>query len=178
MNKIALGCAVLLMSIVAAHAADDPLAPAREGKLLCNRPNKDHKTCLSINSYTFKSDGTISNSSTSLLSPTQPVTMTTVTSVAIRNGAYCGRIRKEDLDASVFQANGQKLPDAQAAQLRAQIAGALASLIGKEICTTFVPDADGLQAQAKVDGTSEPKFNRHVIWIAPGEGYTIRFSPN
>jgi hypothetical protein len=162
-------------TILPAQAAPtvDPLAPAASGMLQCYAPDVAKHVCRSLAGYRKRSDGGYDNASTIMLSPSPLVVMDTVSPVTVDAGAVCGAIRQQDIDTAVISVNGQKLSDADAATARSQIATAMASLIGKRICTTYVPDGAQLVAKATVDGVAQPAFDQKVLWVAPTDGFHV-----
>lgn len=151
----------------------DPLAPARQGKVQCYEPDRAHKTCRSIGSYTFASDGSIMNQAEALISPQQLVIMKTNAPVVIRGDAECGTPRKQDLDAAEIDVNGRKLAEEQAAPARVQIEQAMASFIGKEICSTYAAQSDGTMLTSETLGGVPMQNHEVVLWVDPGDGYRI-----
>lgn len=171
MKRLAVSIALSILVFGAANA--DPLAEARAGKLQCYRPDMARKTCLALASYSFEANGAISNKAVVLISPQQNVTMTTVSSVVIKGEAVCGPMRREDIEAAEIAVNGTKLPDEQAAGVRAQLVQAITNQIGKEVCTTYVPTGDKFSAQVTVDGAANPLYTQEVIWVKPEDGYQV-----
>lgn len=170
--KRLVACIALSISVFAPAQAD-PLAEARTGKMQCYRPDTARKTCMALASYSFESDGTITNKAVVLISPQQVVTMTTKSSVAIKGEAVCGPMRREDLEAAEIAVNGTILPDAQAAGVRAQLVQAVSNQIGKEVCTTYLPSGDKLSAQVTVDGAANPLYTQDVLWVKAEDGYQV-----
>jgi hypothetical protein len=171
MKRVLAGLALSIVSLSAASA--DPLSEARDGKLQCYRPDAARKTCAALASYAFDSSGAISNTAEVLLAPQPVLTMRTVSPVTVKGEAVCGFTRKEDIDNAVFTLNGAALPDEQAAGVRAQILGAMQAMMGKEICTTYVPAGDRLSAQVTLDGVAAPNFSQQVVWVKPEDGYKV-----
>jgi len=151
----------------------DPLAPAASGMLQCYTPDVAKHVCQSLAGYRKRPDGSYDNAATIMLSPSPLVIMETETPVTIDAGAVCGAIRKQDIDTAVISVNGQKLSDTDAATARSQIATGMASLIGKRICTTYVPDGAQLIAKATIDGEAQPAMDQKVIWVAPADGFHV-----
>lgn len=151
----------------------DPLAPARHGKVQCYEPDQARKTCRSIGSYTFESDGTIMNQAEALISPKQLVIMKTNAPVVVRGDAECGTPRKEDLDRAEIDVDGQKLAEEQAAGARLQIEQAMASFIGKEICSTYAPQSNGTMLTSETLDGAPMQNHEVVLWVDPNDGYKI-----
>jgi hypothetical protein len=151
----------------------DPLAPASSGMLQCYAPDAAKHICQSLAGYRKRPDGSYDNAATVMLSPSPLVTMETVTPVTVDAGAVCGAIRTQDIDAAVISVNGQKLSNADAAIARSRIASGMAFLIGKRICTTYVPEGAQLVAKATVDGEAQPAMDQKVIWVAPTDGFHV-----
>lgn len=151
----------------------DPLAPARSGALQCYKPDTAKKTCIALASYTFGAGDEILNQAEVLIMPSPLVVMKSVSSVTLKNGAVCGLLRKEDLDASTITVAGQVLAGDQAAGAHAQLEQALTSEIGKEICTTYTPQGDTIATSVTVDGVASPAQSSTILWVQPGDGYSV-----
>jgi hypothetical protein len=171
MMRLILGLAMSVLAFVAANA--DPLAESHAGKMQCHRPDTVRKTCGSMSSYTMEPGGVITNKAEVLLSPHQVLTMTTVTPVVLKGEAICGQVRAQDLQTADIRLNGAILPDAQAKGLRTQLAQHFGELIGKEICTIYVPAGDKLSTQVTVDGVAKPAYTQIVIWVKPEDDYKV-----
>jgi hypothetical protein len=50
----------------------------------------------------------------------------------------------------------------------------MASTIGREICTRFVPAAGGMLARATIAGVTTPIPQQRVIWIRADAGYRVQ----
>lgn len=162
-----------LLMVMHGPALADPLAPAHLGKVQCYSPDRARKTCRSIGSYSFQSDGSIANQAEALIAPQQFVVMKTSAPVAIRGEAECGTPRKEDIDAAEIDVNGQKLTEEKAAPVRVQIETAMAPFIGKEICSTYASQADGTLLVTETLAGAPMPGHSVVLWVDPSEGYKV-----
>ncbi|MEO6218277.1 MAG: hypothetical protein ABIO86_19770 [Sphingomonas sp.] len=151
----------------------DPLAPAASGMLQCYAPDLAKHACQSLAGYRKRADGSYDNAATIMLSPSPLLIMETETPVTVDAGAVCGAIREQDIDTAVISVNGQKMSDADAVVVRSQIATGMAFLIGKRICTKYVPDGAQLIAKATIDGEAQPAMDQKVIWVAPTDGFHV-----
>ena len=166
---------MLLMTIAAsADAVPDPVAPAKSGMLQCYSPDDTAKTCRSLAGYVAQADGSFVNDATVLIVPEPPLTLQTSSVVRVKGNAVCGPITERQLKAGKLLLHGQELPPGRANSIRTQIGGAMASFIGKEICTTYMPGAGGLLiANATVDGVARPDLQQNVRWVRPEDGYRV-----
>src|SRR5262249_34457479 len=116
----------LVLSLAALAAPDasaaDPLAPARDGMMQCYEPGAARRSCKWIPGYTFGPDG-VMNQAEVLVSPAGPMTMKAATPVSVREGAVCGPVRAEDIDASQVVFAGRPLAGPQADKIKAQMKG-------------------------------------------------------
>jgi hypothetical protein len=174
MFKFALAAAVLLAA-TSAHAAKlaPPIAQAASGAMQCYAPNTTRKTCASLAGYTLNADGGIDNLAIVLISNSPVVVMRTTAPVVIKDGRVCGPIRAEDLQASTFVIEGQPADEATTAQARQQVMGAMKAMVGKEVCTAYIPDGAEFAAKATLDGVAQPAMDQRVIWVSPSDGYTV-----
>ncbi|GAA0535435.1 hypothetical protein FHS83_003191 [Rhizomicrobium palustre] len=153
-------------------AMADPLAKAHEGQLQCYHPNTLTKTCAVLSGYSFQGK-VISNKADVLMGVKPLLIMTTNSPVTISGEAVCGKSREADIQSASFTADGAKVPENQAAAIRAQLLENMKPMFGKEICTTYVPSNNALSATVTIDGKPRPDLTQIVIWVKPGEGYKI-----
>lgn len=170
----------MLILVVLAMAASEasPVAPmdplaAADGKVECYQPDDEKRTCRSIASYQRTNDQTYANTAIVLVSSAGPVTLETVTPVAVKAGAVCGSIRADDIGAGKLRVAGRLLPEAEAAPVLSQIAESMAPLIDREICTSYEPSEAGLTAKATIAGVYQADADQRVKWVAPDEGYVV-----
>lgn len=157
----------------AASVTADPLAEARSGMVQCYAPDTARRTCKSIAGYAFGPQG-VTNQAEVLISPSGPMVMKTNAPVAVRQGAVCGPVRAEDIDASELLFAGRPITGEQAQHVKAQLKGGMGELLGQEVCTAYVAGPQGLTTQVSVNGTAAPEMsNTPVIWVRPGEGWTV-----
>lgn len=161
---------------LSAHAAtfDAPLQPASDGQMQCYSPDAARKTCQSLAAYRLGAKGDIDNIAITLLSRDPAITMRTVSPVTVRAGQVCGLIRAEDLQGASFTINDQPADADQTAALRQKIGDAMKDVIGKEVCTAYVPaPGGGLTAKATIGGVPQPDADLPVVWVAPSDGYKV-----
>jgi hypothetical protein len=168
----------LVLTLLAAGQAGappaDPLAPARSGQLQCFGPDTAHRTCKSMGGYSFAPDGGITNQAQVLIAPQGPLVMLTASAVVVRDGAVCGPIRAQDIDQSQILMAGRPLGGVQAERLKTQLKGQLGQMIGSEVCTRLVPDANGFTTQVTVNGrVAPPDASAAMIWVGPNDGWTV-----
>ena len=112
-----------------------------------------------------------------LLSPGSAVTLETETDVVVRNGAVCGAITADSLAHGILRVGDRALNAEQASPTLGKIQQAMAAVVGKEICTSYVRSADGFIAIATLDGAAMPGERQHVIWVRPADGYVVAPPP-
>lgn len=156
-------------------ASADPIAPANGGELQCYRPNLEKKTCQSIASYRRTGPGTYI--STALLPLGEGVTLETHSPVAIKGGAVCGSITREEILAATLRVPNQAITPETAKPLLERVADALGPIFGKEICTRYEPSGADFIAKGLIDGVYQPDKDTIVRWILPTDGYTVVETP-
>jgi hypothetical protein len=107
-----------------------------------------------------------------MISPSPLVTMKTVSPVTVRDGAVCGPL--SGVDQARITIDGQPADEAVAARVRAQLAAAMAPILGKEVCTTYRRDGDGLAAEVTIAGVARPEMRDTVLWVHPAAGYAVQ----
>lgn len=152
-------------------APANPLALADKGKLQCYRPDVEKKTCQSIASYQRTGPGTYDNKA--LIPVPADATLETHTPVVIKGGAVCGFVRGQDVIAGTLRVHGEALDPEKAKPILESIVQAMASMAGKEICTTYVPSGTDFTAKISITGSYRSDQDETVKWIRPTDGYTV-----
>lgn len=164
--------AVGIILAAAPAAAADQVDLLKAGQLQCYGPNTVKHTCAALSGYTF-SGNTIMNRAEVLVSIDPVGTMTTNSSVTIRNGAICGTPSKKDIDESIITSEGVKLGEDQAAHVKAQIWATVAPNAGKELCTIYEPIAEHYTTKYTLDGKPDDTPPTTVILVGPKGGYRV-----
>ena len=151
----------------------DPIGRAFAGQMQCYSPNVARRTCQSLAGYRRSADGSIDNDATVLISSSPVIVMTTRSPVTVRSNSVCGPIRRQDIEAATFELDGQAADATQTADLRVRMIAAERSLIGREICTQYLPHGDTLLARASVDGVVQPSLDQTVIWVGANSGWRV-----
>lgn len=162
-------------SALPALAADDgPLAPARDGKGQCFRPDAAAKTCASIAWYGWDDKGYLNDHLlVALPSKDAAVVMIIDKAAALKDGAVCSPIRVEDIVEAKFTVNGAPADDATTDHLRQAVANGWAGVDRTLVCVTFTPDGDGFRADETMNGEARPDLTQHVIWVGKDDGWTV-----
>ncbi len=150
-----------------------PLEPASQGRLQCFLPDAGAKTCQSLASYAPRPDGDIDNTVVILIAKDPAVVMTTHSVVKVKDDQVCGVMRRDDIEGASFTVAGQPAAPDQADHFRDSLRQALANMIGRRICTAYLPVSDGLIAKATVEGLTQPAPDQKVIWVSPDDGYSV-----
>jgi hypothetical protein len=124
--------------------------------------------------YTWGSTNTILTSAEILMEPASLlIVMRTSTSVEVRSGAVCGRVRARDIEAATFTIAGRPVPQQMVQLASPQILSVMRSHLNQEICATFVPNGPGFATQVTIDGAARPDISDTFIWVRPNEGYAV-----
>lgn len=166
--------AALFSVLMMAAGVPDPLAPARDGKLQCYKPNMARKTCGALAGYSIVGGGKFMNPSTVLVGTDDHVTiMKSSTVVFMRGNAVCGTVDKRTIDAATFTFDGRAATDYETARLRLQMAAEMTQNFGKEICTEYDRNGAGFRSRSTVGGQPRPDISQDVIWVGQGDGYRV-----
>ncbi len=152
----------------------DPLAPALAGQVQCFDPDPASHTCRSMASLHRNPDGTWATAVTTMPDPAQPLTLEIASTVAVRNGAVCGTVQRDQVMAGHLHYFGKPVPADHALPVLAQIADALGGAIGREHCTVYVAAPGGLIARPAIGGA--PVANapeQRLIWVRSDSGYHV-----
>lgn len=151
----------------------DPITPAWSGKVQCYQPDAARKTCNSIGAYARDPAGTIQNTATILLRPEPLIVMRTTAPVVVKQNAICGTITERDLLAAEFTIAGQAADAPNTEALRNAVRPGYAAVLNREICTTYQPAGDEMNAQITVGGKRMPALDQRVRWVSPADGYSV-----
>ena len=162
-----------MLAAAAAPAPANPIQPALSGQLECHVPNDQAKTCQSLAGYTRIAGNRYSNRAQVLLAPQGPVTLEVTSEVEVKDGAICGPLRLEDLNAGHVIVAGRTLSDAEAAPVKTQLAQAMGPMIGKQICSKLEPSGNGFTVKSSIDRTYRSDLDRPMHWVKPDEGYKV-----
>ena len=158
---------------VTAVAAEDPLAAAHQGKFQCYLQDAARKTCRAIARYDFGADGKIANPALVLVQAEPVMVMAVTSEVEEKGGAVCGIARSEDIDQARLAVANRSMTHEETLAAKSQIKSAMAARLGKEICTTYVPDGDQFKARVTVNGAPAPELTAQVVWVSPEDGYIV-----
>jgi hypothetical protein len=163
---------LLLAAALQAAATADPLAPARIGDLQCYGADPVRRTCRAMGGYSFGADGKILNKAEVVLQDSPLVTMTTVSPVTVKDGAICGPL--SGVDKAQIAVRGRRLPESEAAPIRAQLQESMAAILGKEVCTTYRRSGEWWIAEVTMDGVARQDMSDTLLWVPASAGYTVQ----
>ena len=173
-SSVYLSAALILAAAQSAPAVTDPLGPARSGQLQCFSPDISRKMCNALARYTWGPTNTILTSADILMAPASLlIVMRTSSSVEVRSGAVCGRVRARDIEAATFTIAGRPVPQQMVQLASPQILSVMRSHLNQEICATFVPNGATFRTEVAIDGAARPDISDTFIWVPPNEGYAV-----
>ena|SRR5436190_6920241 len=165
---------MLLAAAAPAASPANPLAPAAQGKVECYAPDLARKTCKSMAAYRPQADGVYANLAVIMLQDKPLVVMQMLSPVRVRGGQVCGPVRDQDIDQATFEINGAAAPPDATAELRGKVRAQMAPLIGKEVCTQYLPGSGGAHiARNSEAGVVKPELDQKVIWVTKADGYKV-----
>lgn len=151
--------------------ANDPLAPARSGKLQCHEPDPVNRRCLVLARYEFGMDGGIVNVAETMLMEEPLIVFTTRTPITVRDGEVCGD--RKDSKIVRMTIDGQPARPEEIAEVTAAMTTALKDQFGKQSCSRYRPAGDVLIGESSVGGVRQPEFDRRVLWVDPDSGWSV-----
>ncbi|MDE2385503.1 MAG: hypothetical protein KGO53_12885 [Alphaproteobacteria bacterium] len=159
-------------------AADNPLAPAEQGKRACLEPDTQAKTCWTIASYSKMADGIYQVTQKTGIRNTTDFEIRTIYITKLKDGQICQTVEPDYLDNAKFYHMGDEMLRQDLANIRAIAAENMKNVIGKEVCMTLgAAAADGAQEfSVTIAGTPEKlDSNRHhkLLWVTPDDGYHL-----
>ena len=155
------------------HANEDPLAPAKAGKIWCYEPDSENKTCRSFSRFEWDAAGTIWEEDELTLSANPLVTMK-VRAISTHEGvAICQVIAEEPFQKAVFMVDGKPATADEDMAYREQYGSRYAPFYGKKFCLEISPYESIFITQVAIDGTPYPSATSRLKWISPDEGYGL-----
>jgi hypothetical protein len=153
----------------------DPLAPARDGKVLCIGADAAAKTCDAIGRYSFEADGAISSETRALISASPVIILVTRTPVYMRGELECSQTAGYADQIVGMEVEGQGVPDGQLAGMRTAIAAQMSAALGEgEMCSIWSPAVDGkVTYTATLNGVDKPEMAGEALWIDADAGWTV-----
>ena len=168
--------ALLMLAAVQAAAspatpADDPLAPARAGKLRCVNPDPTRRNCASLIRFQVHGDGSFDATVTGMLEPS--VLIVYETSGQIDGQAVCSPVRISDFTSGQFFVDGKPATAAQAGEIKERLLARMRDITGKRRCFIDQPAGGGIVSNVTIEGAVHPEMRQQVAWVAPSDGYAI-----
>ena len=156
-----------------AHANEDPLAPAKAGKMWCYEPDSENKTCRSFSRFEWDAAGTIWEEDELAFSANPLVTMKVRDFTNVEGIAICQVAKKETFQKAVFMVDGKPATAEEDMTYRERYGNHFASLYGKKFCVEISPYENIFITQVTIDGTPYPSATSRLKWISPDEGYSL-----
>ncbi len=169
--------ALLLAGLLAGQTApagpDDPLAPAREGKLRCVAPNPAKLTCRTIIRYRVDTNGDFDATVAGLVSRDSTVLLRYKTFGRVEQGGVCVMMRGSDLQNGVLLSSGRPLGRAAEEAARLQVMDAMQPMQGKKRCFLDRTEDGVTRSVVTLDGVAHPELTHTVAWVSPQDGYAV-----
>lgn len=159
-----------------AHANENPLAPAKAGKLWCYEPDSENKTCRSFSRFEWDGAGSIWEEDEIAFSANPLLIMKVRGPTTIEGVSICQIIREETFQKAVFMVDGKPASADQDMTYRETYGARFAPLYGKKFCLDISPYGNVFITQVAIDGTPYPSATSRLKWISPDEDYVL--SPN
>ncbi len=171
---LALGSALAIDTSVPDELVQNPLAPAQSGMVQCYDPSTADHSCTAIATYHRGRDGAWTDTATIMADPALPLTVDIDIPVTVRGGAVCGTMSREQVLAGKLRLLDRQVPAQSALPVLVHLADTMASTIGHELCTRFVPAAGGLEAQYAITGVAAALDPQRVIWVRADAGFHVQ----
>jgi hypothetical protein len=156
-----------------AHANENPLAPAKAGKLWCYEPDSENKTCRAFSRFEWDEAGNIWEEDEMAYSAHPLVTMRVRDSTTIEGTSICQVAKEETFQKAVFLVDGTPAPADQDRIYRETYGARFAPFYGKKFCLDISPYESVFITQVTLDGTPYPSATSRLKWISADEGYVL-----
>jgi hypothetical protein len=156
-----------------AHANENPLTPAKAGKLWCYEPDSENKTCRSFSRFEWDGAGNIWEEDEIAYSANPLLTMKVRDTATIEGVSICQIMREETFQTAVFMVDGKPASADQDMTYRKTYGAHFAPLYGKKFCLDISPYGSLFITQVTIDGTPYPSATSRLKWISVDEGYEL-----
>jgi len=164
---------LILLSLLAAQAAPDPLAQARAGMIRCIEPDTVKKNCRAMIRYKVHDDGSFDATVTGFLGSDGSTIIVYETSGAIEGEQVCSTIRPYDVLHGSFYRDGKPVPERDAGPIQDQIRIQLQDVAGKKRCYTDQTVGGRLMSNVTLNGVVQADQSQHIAWVSPDDGYAL-----
>jgi hypothetical protein len=103
-----------------------------------------------------------------LMDETGPAVLVVTSPVVVKGGGVCGQL--DNLPKARFVVAGQPATPSQDSGYRLMLS--VAPRKG-EVCARWVGDGNGYMASVTLDGKPKKDLDQRMIWVEPGEGFTV-----
>ncbi len=157
----------------------DPLSEARAGKLYCETPNHQAKTCEGVATYKWADDGNIVGAVIIPINNEPDLAVILAVPSWIEGGALCSRLEQTDLDKMRLMLGAKLYERPKGQELLLMLKEQMAlELAGKLICEHIFSNGDRLLSVATIDGVHQPELDGEIAWLDPNSNYDLRATDN
>lgn len=158
---------------------NDPLAEARAGKIYCDLPDHEARTCQGAVGFRFDGEGGIVGVMMIPINNEPDLMIAMPLRWSVEDGALCSRPEQADIDRMRLTM-GVKPYDKPAGQKLLSLfkAGFAGEMVGKALCERIFAQGDMLFSVGIVDGVHRPELDGAIAWLAEDEMYDLRAAEN
>lgn len=156
-----------------AYANENPLAPAKAGKLWCYEPDSENKTCHAFSRFEWEAAGTVWEEDEIALSANPLVVMKIRGATTLEGVAICQVMAEESFQKAVFMVEGKPATAEEDMTYRENYGSRFAPFYGKKFCLEISPYESIFITQVAIDGTPYPSATSRLKWISADEGYVL-----
>ncbi|MBO9711940.1 hypothetical protein [Sphingomonas sp.] len=150
---------------------DDPLAPARAGRVRCIDPDVARHNCSSIVRFRVQDDGRFEATVSGIIEPR--VMIVYKISGEVQGNAVCSIVRVDDFLAGKLYVEDKPATALEANAIRGRLVTRLSELSGKRRCFIDGTEGPGVTANVTVNGLLHPEMKQSVAWVSPTDGYAV-----
>lgn len=157
----------------------NPLAEARAGRIYCDMPNHEKKSCEGASVYRFDDAGGIMEAGLIPINNEPDLTVGLSTAAWEEDGAICSKPAQEDFDRIRLLVGAKPYEGPAADELLAPFKQKIAKmLVGKTVCERIFRSGDRLFSVTIVDGVHRAEFDGEIAWLDPEDMYDLRTTEN
>lgn len=164
---------MFLTVVTIAPPETDLVQHFRNGELLCIKPDEANKSCDTIDRVTVSADGTMIETSETLLSDEPPAAVEMTNPISVEGDAVCAVVDMAVVRQGMVRVNGAPVPP----DANARVIGALSEILkpaeGHRICERLQIEAGQLVVTGRDNGSPSLVGARPVRWISAGDGWRV-----
>ncbi len=157
----------------------DPLAEARAGKIYCDTPNHEAKTCQGAAFFRFAEDGEITSALMIPINNEPDLMLALPVRAWVEDGALCSRPEQADIDRMRLLMGAKPYEKPAGEKLLGIFKAEFAKMfVGKTMCEHMFANGERRFSVGIVDGIHQPELDGEIAWFDRDAMYDLHAAEN